>query len=363
MNSFEYQEFPHSLRNRATGNVYHLEKRLGSGSFGNVYDVGDGKILKSIRGVSGQSFLNEAKLQKKLYQKEPGVCPDLFEYGIEKNTAIYIIVMEKFDGTVRDLLEKEPTACLEFLKQIAVIFQRLEKYQFNHRDFKSDNAMYKIEADGKRRYALIDFGFSCATIDGRTYRGTGFFPSTAKCFRRSRDLAQCVYEIEHYTRTLPEDLRVFLRLLLTFDINGKTCRMYKGCPPYKINTWRDTYGFLDNDEIENPHTTPEGMLHALEVYQKHGIQACKNGFVVDPVVDVCVPKPDTIPQPILDKPESPKQQDCPPGKIRNPKTRRCVKKTGAIGRNIQVDDCPPGKIRNPKTRRCVKKDGAIGRNL
>ena len=43
------------------------------------------------------------------------------------------------------------------------------------------------------------------------------------------------------------------------------------------------------------------------------------------------------------------QQECPPGKIRNPKTGRCInnktKKT--------QQECPPGKIRNPKTGRCI----------
>jgi hypothetical protein len=38
---------------------------------------------------------------------------------------------------------------------------------------------------------------------------------------------------------------------------------------------------------------------------------------------------------------------CPPGKVRNPDTKRCVKvKT--------PKPCPPGKVRNPKTGRCKK---------
>ena len=70
--------------------------------------------------------------------------------------------------------------------------------------------------------------------------------------------------------------------------------------------------------------------------------------------------------------------DCPPGKIRNPKTGRCVKRTGAIGKKLAskavvtragagagtgTNDCPPGKIRNPKSGLCVLKTGRIGRKL
>jgi thiamine kinase-like enzyme len=56
-------------------------------------------------------------------------------------------------------------------------------------------------------------------------------------------------------------------------------------------------------------------------------------------------------------PKSPRK-DCPPGKIRNEKTGRCIKDI----RNKK--DCPPGKIRNEKTGRCIKdvNDGNI-RNI
>ncbi len=74
--------------------------------------------------------------------------------------------------------------------------------------------------------------------------------------------------------------------------------------------------------------------------------------------------------------------DCPPDKIRNPRTRKCVKRDGAIGRALvraaapaviaapaapavlaAAADCPPGKIRNPATGRCVLLTGAIGRRI
>lgn len=72
---------------------------------------------------------------------------------------------------------------------------------------------------------------------------------------------------------------------------------------------------------------------------------------------------------------------CPPEKIRNPKTKRCVLKTGKIGKSIInkkrssqsykststispiIKDCPPEKILNPMTKRCVLKTGKIGKSL
>ena len=71
---------------------------------------------------------------------------------------------------------------------------------------------------------------------------------------------------------------------------------------------------------------------------------------------------------ISNKPK--KSKECPPNKILNPKTGRCVNKTGKIGKQIIKNlktkpskNCPPEKILNPKTERCVKKDGKIGKEI
>ena len=67
-------------------------------------------------------------------------------------------------------------------------------------------------------------------------------------------------------------------------------------------------------------------------------------------------------------------EDCPPGKERNPNTRRCVKQckpeyirnsdfkcirekrvANRISSNKTLKICPSSKERNPKTRRCINK--------
>ena len=50
------------------------------------------------------------------------------------------------------------------------------------------------------------------------------------------------------------------------------------------------------------------------------------------------------------------KKECPPGKIRNPKTGRCIKDPALNQpRDLKENkECPPGKIRNPKTGRCIK---------
>ena len=73
---------------------------------------------------------------------------------------------------------------------------------------------------------------------------------------------------------------------------------------------------------------------------------------------------------------------CSADKIFNPKTGRCVKKSGKVGRKIlsnsrrhsrrqsrrkaksrKKKECPAGKIRNPKTGRCVSMTSRVGRKI
>lgn len=57
---------------------------------------------------------------------------------------------------------------------------------------------------------------------------------------------------------------------------------------------------------------------------------------------------------------------CDDDKILNPKTNRCVSKSGAIGKALlkQQGLCADAnKIFNPKTKRCVSKSGAVGKAL
>ena len=68
------------------------------------------------------------------------------------------------------------------------------------------------------------------------------------------------------------------------------------------------------------------------------------------------------------------KKPCPPDKVLNPASGRCVSKTGAIGKKLTMKDgadkkkatkkpCPPDKVLNPASGRCVSKTGALGKKL
>lgn len=142
-----------------------------------------------------------------------------------------------------------------------------------------------------KKYLLIDFGFSCAKFDGVDYEGYLYFDLGIKCFRQSRDLALLVFELLQPRLKVSPEIKKFAQLVLTFDYKGKKCDMSQGCLPDFDGDWVEAYKFLDKDEVENPNTTPDGLLRAIEVYRKGGVKACEKGFVLDPTKDACVGDP------------------------------------------------------------------------
>ena len=104
---------------------------------------------------------------------------------------------------------------------------------------------------------------------------------------------------------------------------------------------------------------------------------CPPNKILNPKTKKCVSKTGKIGNTLVQDSEKkkPPTKICPPNKIINPKTKRCVSKIGKIGRKLvdkikpkpdslkDVRICPPNKIINPKTKRCVLKSGKIGREL
>jgi hypothetical protein len=85
-------------------------------------------------------------------------------------------------------------------------------------------------------------------------------------------------------------MKKFLQLVLTFDYKGKKCDMSVGCLPDFNGEWLKAYKFLDNDAVENPNTTPDGLLNAIKSYREGGIEACEGGFIVN---DKCIATPES----------------------------------------------------------------------
>jgi hypothetical protein len=141
--------------------------------------------------------------------------------------------MEKCEGTAYSWLlnnGQNDTEFLDFLragcsrsKEVATL--RLDS---NHRDLHSGNIMYKSVATRgergkfimKKKFLLVDFGFSCASINGTRYEGTQYFVPGQKCFRASRDLA--LPHLQNEQRGwLKHKMKQFIKTLLTFTYKNR----------------------------------------------------------------------------------------------------------------------------------------------
>ena len=370
------------------GKLYERGDKLGEGSYGATYSCKgpDGAIVavKEIKDglfsiLDFQNFLKEIIIQiilvevSKTEQYGPYV-PRVFGVGYDPLTRRGYIVSELMRGTLNGLIsklsaEENDIVVPSSLDQIAHILDFFgRQVQFNHRDCKDDNIMYV--RDGNRRfYKLIDFGFSCLKWNNLQISGGNVFKPTSSCFKRERDLGQLMYNIRKYTPALSQNLKDWLQKSLMAEVGAEKCSIVDGCEIHgqkAIQGWKNTYNFFDRSNIHPLYAAPHILIRKL-AYLKD-----KKPFS----------SPRIVPEPrrsITRNSLKTGTGACPPGKIRNPKTRRCVKITGSSGKEIakkaglpaaalqllpeQEQKCSAGKILNPATGRCVKIDGALGKLL
>ncbi|MBR8828984.1 MAG: serine/threonine protein kinase [Gomphosphaeria aponina SAG 52.96 = DSM 107014] len=148
---------------------YLVLKKIGSGGFGNAYEVekdGKLKVLKVLHKNSKtyiELFKQEAKVLEKLHNPgiprvEPG---GYFTYTPRgNNEALHCLVMEKIGGQNLEkyLLNRgrpiNQTLALKWLKELVKILDDVQRQGFFHRDIKPGNIM--LQPNGK--LGLIDFG-------------------------------------------------------------------------------------------------------------------------------------------------------------------------------------------------------------
>ncbi len=314
-----------------------------------------------IRNTIKESIINIVLEVASASQQNGPFVPELYEMAIDQQRNLLLIRQERLHDTLAQMYisstkEQNEYNVPETLGDLAYVLNFFYKeLRFNHRDLKSDNVMYKMSKSGKAMIKLIDFGFSCLTWNGIQISGTNFFPLEAHCFVPSRDLTQFIYEIWYsFQSRFSTKTQKLLEELLTFPTGKQMCKLFKGCSykGHSVYGWgSNLYQFLNVPEVQNPQAVPSALYRHMSQYMGRGS-----------------PKKIT-PIPPLQRTETGKLKQCLPEQILNPKTRRCVKRSGAIGRKLMAlsearspspgtfmtlrnTKCPSGKSRNPRTHRC-----------
>ena len=159
---------------------YQIEALLGEGGMGIVYRAYDLshdrfvalKVLHdhlALQNNYRQHFLNEADATSKL--DHPGIVKTL-DYGHDGNL-VFMAMEELKGGTLKNYIEQmrwggrplDVSDALDVAAQVAEGLHYAHSNGIIHRDVKPSNIMISVDADGKKRVALADFGVATISND------------------------------------------------------------------------------------------------------------------------------------------------------------------------------------------------------
>jgi serine/threonine protein kinase len=143
-------------------NRFLIERRIGSGGFGVVYEAWDGRLERPVavkaieqHGEAGRRVLREAQAAARL--NHPGIVT-LYEMGEEEGSAL--LVTELVEGQTLARLSERGALCDREIGEIgADLCEALDHAHSRgvvHRDIKPQNV--QVIEDGEPRAKLMDFG-------------------------------------------------------------------------------------------------------------------------------------------------------------------------------------------------------------
>lgn len=158
------------------GGVYVIGRKLGSGSFGEIYVATHKETLQeyavkleSVKTKHPQ-LLYEAKLIRHL-QGAPGVCN---VYFCDTEGEYNVMVMDRLGSSLEDLFNVcnrrfSLSTVLQLAEQMLLRIEYLHSKNFIHRDIKPDNFLVGSGKKSDTLY-LIDFGLAKKYRDARTHQ-------------------------------------------------------------------------------------------------------------------------------------------------------------------------------------------------
>jgi serine/threonine protein kinase len=193
---------------------YRVDRKLGSGSFGDVYAgeqplIGKRVAIKLLhRKFSSDAevvsrFVAEARAVNRIRHRH---IIDIFSFGLLAENRHYF-VMELLDGlTLGELLEREGRLSLEvalpIFRGIASALDAAHEAGITHRDLKPDNVFLAVEKEGGYFSKLLDFGIAKLVTDDAAHRtatgiaiGTPRYMSPEQCRGKKVDHRADIYSL------------------------------------------------------------------------------------------------------------------------------------------------------------------------
>lgn len=155
---------------------WEFYNQIGSGTFGNVYiackdncDYVAKVIINQQLDVKG--FNKEVKIMKELFDRHPEMVPKIYDsyickapfyniyYKRKNKFDVGIIIMERMDGTLKDLMDKNIPDIKLIIDNAFDLVRKLNGLGILHRDMSIANITYKY-VDRKYHLKIIDFGLA-----------------------------------------------------------------------------------------------------------------------------------------------------------------------------------------------------------
>jgi len=197
------------------------------------------------------------------------ICPDIYEIAFDSVSKSFYIFQEMLDIEMKqDFIfnagKLTASQIADVFTQIAIKLNWLyDNLEFNHRDMKSDNIMFKYDPSGNREVFFIDFGLSCLTYRGIRIKTKNYFQNQ-KCFEETRDMSFILYDI--YTldpKMFPKPLGDVIRGILYFKVKGQPCNLVgERCDARKLD-FQDYYDLLDMSYVYNPNATTDLVIEKM----------------------------------------------------------------------------------------------------
>jgi len=168
---------------------YKKHKRLGTGSYGSVWSIGALYVVKTSKLTEDSDSKDVSPKLLDVYRREVhflqtlkgcGICPNLKDCYFKSNNTKGVQIMERFDGTVKQLAQSQalkyrhwlPKASLLFypqqLSKMKELVMNLEKRGICHGDLKISNMLYRVQPQKQISIRIADFGFA-GYLDDKTY--------------------------------------------------------------------------------------------------------------------------------------------------------------------------------------------------
>jgi len=267
-----------------------------SGSYGKVYSCVPIKNIKTImkeiqctQKAKLENIIKEAIIQIIISDETASMdlqdeelmgpfVPYIYGVGYDPDENKCYILSERMENTLLNLVQEIPnihtlsfrekdTLIISLLKKIMVMLAVLQGIlNFNHRDLKLDNIMYKKTPSCPMSPILIDFGFSCITYKGLVINANDKF---RRNFTESRDATQLLYNFAKYNKeSMSENLYNACKAILTWNRRGTVCSLLDN--QCGVQRWRNTYDFMNTLSGENPNGSPiviNKVLDALKEFR------------------------------------------------------------------------------------------------